>query len=288
MIADDQQSAPETHEHEHQHAPDHVHNLDTQQKKTFHGMINTLPAPFAFWAGIISASAVLFAVGFIILAVLLIKGVDLGSPTQKTNTNTTATTTNANVNTAVANATTTVDKSTLRNNRGSGDITIVEYSDPECPYCKQFHDVMKQAIQKYDGKLAWSYKHLPIPQLHPKAPRESQALECAAEQGKFWEYTDLLFTTTTSNNRLPDEELFTLADTTKLDRSKFDDCLSTQKYKSLVDKDSAEGQSVGADGTPYAVIIDKNGKILSTIPGYVPLESADGISLTQILASYIQ
>lgn len=100
---------------------------------------------------------------------------------------------------------------------GSTDakITIVEFSDPECPFCKQFHATMHKVIETYgkDGKVAWVYRHFPIAQLHPKAQKEAEAMECASDQGNsssplgasnevFWKYTDRLYETTKSNNSL--------------------------------------------------------------------------------------
>lgn len=94
-------------------------------------------------------------------------------------------------------------------------ITIVEFSDTECPFCKRFHATMHEVIDTYgkDGKVAWVYRHFPIAQLHPKAQKEAEALECAAELGGpssplgtsndvFWKYADKLFETTNSNNSL--------------------------------------------------------------------------------------
>ncbi len=99
--------------------------------------------------------------------------------------------------------------STTDHIRGSANakVVIVEYSDTECPFCKNFHSTMKQIMAKYeaDGSVAWVYRHSPLAQLHPKAEHEAQALECAFEQGgndKFWAYTDRIYEVTTSNNTL--------------------------------------------------------------------------------------
>ena len=80
-------------------------------------------------------------------------------------------------------------------------IVIVEYSDTECPFCKQFHETLHRIYDEYgaDGKVAWVYRHFPLEQLHPKAPKEAEALECAAEQGgndTFWKFTDMVYQTT--------------------------------------------------------------------------------------------
>lgn len=81
-------------------------------------------------------------------------------------------------------------------------LTFVEYSDTECPFCKRFHETMQNVIKEYPGKVRWIYRHFPLVQLHPKAPKEAQATECAGEQGRFWEYLDRLFEVTPSNNNL--------------------------------------------------------------------------------------
>ena len=67
----------------------------------------------------------------------------------------------------------------------NADVIIVEYSDLECPYCKVFHVTLKRVMDEYgkDGKVAWVYRHYPIAGLHPKAFHESEATECAWEQG---------------------------------------------------------------------------------------------------------
>jgi protein-disulfide isomerase len=88
-------------------------------------------------------------------------------------------------------------------------IIIVEYSDLECPFCKQFHNTMHQIISN-NPDVAWVYRHYPIPQLHPKAFHEAEATECAWEQGgndAFWKYTDTIYKITPSNNGLDEKEL---------------------------------------------------------------------------------
>ncbi len=80
---------------------------------------------------------------------------------------------------------------------------IVEYSDTECPFCKQFHPTIKRIIDESNGTIALVYRHFPLDSIHPKTRHEAEATECAADQGgndMFWKYTDALFTATNSNN----------------------------------------------------------------------------------------
>ncbi|MBI4067902.1 thioredoxin domain-containing protein, partial [Candidatus Kaiserbacteria bacterium] len=139
-------------------------------------------------------------------------------------------------------------------------VVIVEFSDTECPFCKQFHGTMKQVMSNYgtDGKVAWVYRHFPLPQLHPKAPHEAEALECASELGgndAFWKYTDKIYEVTPSNNGLDPAQLPAIATQIGLDKTAFMKCLDSGKYKARVDKDAAEAVAAGGQGTPHSIIL---------------------------------
>lgn len=148
---------------------------------------------------------------------------------------------------------------------GSRDaaLVIVEYSDTECPFCKSFQNTMKEIVQTYDGEVAWVYRHFPIAQLHTKAAKESEATECAAELGgnqAFWKYIDKIFETTNSNDSLDPSELPKIATAIGLDVTAFNTCLSSGRYAELVKKSVEEAIKAGALGTPYSVIVTKDGK----------------------------
>lgn len=151
-------------------------------------------------------------------------------------------------------------------------VIVVEYSDPECPFCKQFHTTMRQIMETYgkDGKVAWVYRHAPITQLHPKAPKEAEALECAGEIGgaaKFWEYANLLYDRTPSNNNLDAADLPKFAGEVGLEVSRFTTCLNSGKYaqKVLAEFDEGVGIATGAGedfGTPFNVLVAGEEKVL--------------------------
>jgi protein-disulfide isomerase len=89
----------------------------------------------------------------------------------------------------------------------SADLILVEYSDPECPFCKKFHTTMLQVMDTYgkDGKVAWVYRHFPLDAIHSKARKEAEAIECAGELGgndKLWAYLNKLEEITPANNQL--------------------------------------------------------------------------------------
>lgn len=82
-------------------------------------------------------------------------------------------------------------------------VTIVEFSDFQCPYCKQVFPVIQKLMKDYNGKIKLYYKQFPLTSIHPNAYRAAEASECAAEQGKFWEYHDYLFTNQAAWQSLP-------------------------------------------------------------------------------------
>lgn len=142
-------------------------------------------------------------------------------------------------------------------------VVVVEYSDTECPFCKVFHSTMQQIVSDYKGQVAWVYREFPIPQLHSKAPKEAEALECAADQGgnqAFWNFLDKVFATTNSNNSLDPAQLPIIASSVGLDVNAFNSCLSSGKYTKEVSDSMNAAIAAGAQGTPYSVIIAKNGK----------------------------
>lgn len=143
------------------------------------------------------------------------------------------------------------------------DIVIVEYSDLECPFCKDFHGTLQQVIDTFgrEGDVAWVYRHFPIPQLHAKAEREAHATECAWELGGndgFWRYTDRIFEITPSNDGLADAQLPQIAQDIGLDRAQFVSCLESGKYEEKIADDFKDAQQAGGRGTPFTVIVSKD------------------------------
>lgn len=148
--------------------------------------------------------------------------------------------------------------------RGAGDakITIVEFSDFECPFCGRAEDTVTQVMDKYAGKLKLYYRHFPLP-FHANAGKAAEAAACAEAQGKFWEMHKVLFA---NQKALSIAELKTHAATAGLDAQKFAECLDTGKMKAKVDADSEAGKKVGVNGTPAFFI---NGVMIS---GAQPIE----------------
>jgi protein-disulfide isomerase len=139
-------------------------------------------------------------------------------------------------------------------------ITIVEYSDFECPFCKRFHATPKELVQAYAGKVNWVYRHFPLAFHNPGAQKQAEASECANELGgndAFWKYSDAIYARTQSNGKgFPLTQLAPLATEIGLDGETFRQCLDSGKYTARVQEDLEEGARIGVTGTPASILLN--------------------------------
>jgi len=136
-------------------------------------------------------------------------------------------------------------------------ITIVEFSDFQCPYCQRAVGTMQQVLEKYPADVRLVYRHLPLESIHPHARGAAEASACADAQGQFWAYHDKLF----QNNRaLAPEDLQRYAAEVGLDPKAFEACIADAKTKAKVDADLGAARAAGITGTPAFVV---NGRMLS-------------------------
>src|SRR5215471_11922875 len=138
---------------------------------------------------------------------------------------------------------------------GSKDapLTVVEYTDYQCPFCQRFHLSAYPEIKKNyidTGKVRFYSKDLPL-DFHPNAMRAAQAARCAGEQGKFWEIRDVMGA---NPDKLDMGHIIQFATSLKLDTQKFQECVNGAKYKDKIRADVAEAMRVGANGTPAFVV----------------------------------
>ena len=154
--------------------------------------------------------------------------------------------------------------------RGSekAKVTIVKFEDFQCPFCKTVQPTFKDLLKKYDGKVRVVHKDLPLEAIHPLARQAAEAARCAGEQGKFWEYHDKLYADTP---KLGAEELKSAAKDMGLNMPSFDQCFTSGKYRSAVQKDVNDGAQLGLTGTPAFFI---NGREIS---GARPLDDFSAI-----------
>jgi len=161
----------------------------------------------------------------------------------------------------------------------NAQVTIVEYSDFQCPFCKRATDMLPGIMEEYDGKLRVFYKQLPLPN-HNWAKGAAIASVCAGKQGneKFWEFHDLIFenqrTITIDNSK---DEFNGFAKKIGLNADEFDKCLKSPEVAQRIQQEVAEAQSIGVNSTPTFVV---NGMI---VPGANPegIKSAIEVSLAE-------
>jgi protein-disulfide isomerase len=155
-------------------------------------------------------------------------------------------------------------------------VMIVEFSDFQCPFCSQVQGTLKSLLAKHEGTVALAFRDLPVSQIHPMALDAAEAARCAGEQGKFWEYHDALFS---DQNHLDRGGLQNKAQKLQLDEKQFDACLTAEKYKTQIQRDSQDGMRVGVSGTPGFFI---NGIFLS---GAQPEAAFEKVIEEQLAAS---
>jgi protein-disulfide isomerase len=135
-------------------------------------------------------------------------------------------------------------------------VSLVEFSDFECPYCAQAAPIVQQLAAAYPTQVRFAFKHYPLP-MHKESPLAHEAALAAGEQGKFWEMHDALFA---DQDKLTREDLIATAEQLGLDVTRFTKDLDTHRFKSQVDADRQEGNRLGVDGTPFFFI---NGHAIS-------------------------
>jgi protein-disulfide isomerase len=154
----------------------------------------------------------------------------------------------------------------------SADIMIIEYSDLDCPYCKQFQATMKQIITLYgpSGKVAWVYRNFPLKDLHPNAPQLAEAAECVASIGgndAYWKFIDELFAAAPGSQMTDMSRVGEFAAKAGVQSTAFNDCYGSAKFQSKIAQEFKDATNSGGQGTPHTIIVSKSGKV-------VPIEGA--------------
>jgi protein-disulfide isomerase len=146
----------------------------------------------------------------------------------------------------------------------NASVTLVEFSDFQCPFCLRVAPTLKQLHEAYGDRIRIVWKDFPLTAIHPDAFKAAEAGNCAREQGKFWEYHDVLFA---NQEALDPEALKDYAANLKLDTAKFNQCLDTAKYNDRVQESLKMGNGLGVQSTPSTFV---NGRLVS---GAVPYET---------------
>lgn len=154
-------------------------------------------------------------------------------------------------------------------------LVIVEYSDFDCPFCKNFHATMQALMNEYGagGNVAWVYRHFPLTSLHPSASYIAEASECVAQIGgndAFWKFSDLVFSERSTNEPTNVARLPEFAAAAGVDETDFESCLNSGRGKAKVESDQQNAVAIGGTGTPYSLVIF--GDQVMTINGAQPYE----------------
>lgn len=175
-------------------------------------------------------------------------------------------------------------------------IMLVEYSDYDCPFCKNFHETMNRIMDEYgsDGQVGWVYRHFPLTNLHPNAFKIAMASECVTELGgndAFWKFSDLVFDERGTNeptniNRLTE---FAMSASSDIDARAFETCLESNKYEEQVGYDVQEAINAGGQGTPHTIVLvgDQQGVINGAQPYEVVKNIVEGL-VTQLEGGSIE
>jgi protein-disulfide isomerase len=156
-----------------------------------------------------------------------------------------------------------IDVPAVGPSRGNANapVTIIEFSDYQCPYCASTEEAVKKVLESYKDKVRLVYRDYPL-SFHEQAQKAAEAARCAGDQGKYWEYHDTLFA---KQGALEPAELVQYATDLKLDGAKFKECLDGDKYADAVAKDVEAASQVGVTGTPTFFV---NGRLLGGAQSY--------------------
>ena len=153
-------------------------------------------------------------------------------------------------------------------------VTIVTFSDFQCPYCSRVNPTLEKVMKDYDGKVKLVFRNFPL-DFHPMAEKAAEAGACAADQGKFWEMHDKMFG---NQAKLTVDDLKASAKGLGLDAAKFDKCLDSGEKRSLVDADQKAGSEAGVQGTPAFFV---NGIFINGAQPYQNFKDAIDRELTK-------
>ena len=159
-------------------------------------------------------------------------------------------------------------------------ITLVEYSDFECPYCKRFHPMVVQLMENNPDKIRWVYRHFPLGFHNPGAQKQAEASECVAEldgNDAFWAYSDFIYQRTKAGgNGFPLENLRPLAEEIGVDGNAFDECLMSGRMTARVQEDLENGAQSGVKGTPASFLLNRDGEV-RFVSGALPVENLQAV-----------
>ncbi len=248
-------------------------------------MFDGVSPKLTFIMGIVSGVAIVSLTGFVLAASYSLSGQSIGSRSAtgviaQTPPSPSPTSLDNEPSAPPAKVNVTIKNDDYIRGSKNAQVTLVEYSDAECPFSKRFHPNMQKLLQEFPGKVRWVYRHFPL-SFHANAQKKAEASECAGKLGgndKFWTYTDkMLERTAADGTGLALADLVPLAKELGLNESKFKTCLDSGEFTARVQTDIAEGTAFGVKGTPTTFV---NGE---TVRGAVPYDQ-----LKQVVESLLK
>jgi len=150
-------------------------------------------------------------------------------------------------------------------------LVIVEFSDFQCPFCRQAFPIMREAVAQYGDRLRFVYRDFPVDELHSEARGAAEAAQCAHAQGKFWAYHDRVFQ---NAEALDAASLARYAEQVGLDRAQFDACVAARTFQSEVEEDLQAGLRMGVQGTPtWFFLPDGDPRKARRVEGVIPRDA---------------
>lgn len=250
-----------------------------QEQPTQGGSWNGNPRTMFFMGLFVGISSVT-TLALVLIVGMLLTGKGIGSAALAANTPSApqpvaAQPNQPDANTPPAGPVKPVDEKTdhIRGNKNA-KVTLIEYSDFQCPYCLRHEDSLNQALKEFPNDVRLIYRHFPL-SFHPEAQKAAEASECAGQQGKFWEMHDEIFKAN-GLNKMSVTTWKEAAKALKLDSAKFDKCLDSSATAAAIAQSEQEGGAAGVGGTPGTFV---NGQL---VEGAVPYASLKQIIEQQI------
>lgn len=221
-------------------------------------------------------SAIVFAALFIGGSIIYLANMGEGNVSERTGAITERGVSTNVVNNNGSTVTFTISEDDHVRGNLSAQVTLVEFSDLQCPFCASFHPSVQQALDEYGDNMRWVYKHFPLDNIHPQARPAAEASECVWEQNGnegFWEFVDAMFE---NQSRLSNVFYEEVAAEIGVNLLQFQTCVSERKYQDKVEQDYQQGLQAGVAGTP--------GSFVNGVPvrGAVPYEQLKSIIDSQL------
>jgi protein-disulfide isomerase len=182
---------------------------------------------------------------FVLLVVAIILFIFTRDPQNNSSDNNNYTT--ANVSTIADNDPRLIRSHTPVFGSDEAPVKIVEFSDFECPFCRESFPVVRALLNKYSDSIQFSYRNFPVESIHPYARSAAESAQCAHEQGVFLAFHDRVFL---NQDNLTEEDLFKYAQQSGVDETLYLSCVSSRKYQAAVEQDLADGVALGVRATP--------------------------------------